>query len=116
VDDKLDHCSTTSSRPTATSCSSAPARRRCTSSSRSTAAPRTASACSPKPTATQAIPRSPLADAATFVLVTVPSKRRARTVAEVLANGPWPIAVHPWAAGSEQPLAVVERAETMLSS
>jgi hypothetical protein len=57
------------------------------------------------------IPRGPFADAATLVLLTVPTDRRARTAAAALASGPWPVAVETWVAGSEHPLAVVERAE-----
>lgn len=49
------------------------------------------------------IPRGPFADAATLVLLTVPTDRRARTAAAALASGPWPIAVETWTAGSERP-------------
>ncbi len=57
----------------------------------------------------KAIPRSPLRHANTLVLMIVPTRRRAQTVAATLARGPWPIAVEPWSPGGESPLAIVER-------
>jgi len=58
----------------------------------------------------KAIPRSPLRHANVLVLMIVPSRRRAQTVAATLTDGPWPMAVEAWCEDGESPLALVERA------
>jgi len=56
----------------------------------------------------KAMPRSPLADADTLVLLTVPTERRARSVTAAMTNSAWPITVATWRSGTS-PLQIVER-------